>query len=245
VQVSPWNPDPKSVCPARVNPVLCHPQERRVSLDGEWLLFLDPKDAGRNLDWHKSPYGVVESVQVPGCWQGQGKGHEGEDEIWDFRLKARTFRATYCGTAWYCRHFRPPEAWRGGRIWLNFGGVRPAAEVWVNGQELGSHCAPFVPFAFDVTDAVSFERENLLVVRVHEANRWLGLSLNWQGNWSGLFRSVELSATGNAWLERFWVYPDADSGKLRVQALIQGAKGSGTPLQLQVGAAPVGGKSVA
>jgi len=224
---------------------LRHPKERRVSLDGRWLFRLDPKDEGKKRGWYKSARAFKEQIAVPGCWQGQGFGHDGDDEIWDFRLRARTYRATYCGTGWYCKQFLPPEEWQGQRIWLNFGAVRPAAEVWLNGRRIGSHCAPFVPFAFDVTGLVSFTKENVLVVRVHEENRWLGLSMNWQGNWSGLYRSVELTATGDLHLERLWLYPDVDSGRLRVQAGVQGSGKSREPLRLRVSVKPLRGPLVA
>jgi len=236
-----WQADANERAPVRVNPVLTHPVERRRSLDGGWSFRLDPQDEGVRHGWFDGPARLIERVTVPGCWQGQGFGHDGEDYIWDFRMRARTFRATYKGTAWYGKTFRAPARRKDDRLWVNFGGVHPSAEVWLNGTRLGAHSAPFVPFGFDVTDLVC-GGENFLAVRVHEACRWLGLSLNWQGNWSGLYRGVELTTTGPAWIERLWLRPDVRSGVLRVLGEVRGAGGSMT---LSVAATPPGGKRAA
>ena len=188
----------KKIVPVRVNPVLNHPEERRLSLDGQWRLRLDPEDKGLRERWCEQPGAITESVTVPGCWQGQGHGDDSEDMIWDFGLEARVFRATYKGTGWYTRSFAAPNEWQGERIQLSFGGVHPSAEVWLNGTRLGENDMPFVPFGFDVTDLLDYSAENVVIVRVHEKNREFGMAFNWQGNWSGLYRGVELTATAPA-----------------------------------------------
>ena len=168
-------------CPVRVNPVAAHDAEVRKSLDGKWEFALDPQNSGTDEGWMEGRGPFEHKVKVPGCWQGQGIGHEGTEEVWDFRLQTRTLRATYEGTGWYRTSFTLPSRWRGKRIWLNFGGVNPSAEVWLNGRFVGSHSAPFVPFAYDITDLVEHGGRNTLVVRIHELNRWLGFAYNWQG----------------------------------------------------------------
>ncbi len=143
-----------SLLPARVNPLLRHDAERRVSLDGAWQFALDPEDRGRAERWFSHSDRLRQTIQVPGSWQGQGFGDDGTELIWDFQLRARTLRATYTGTGWYARTFRVPATWEGQRLWLNFGGVHPSAEIWLNGEPVGEHDLPFVPFAFDITPLV-------------------------------------------------------------------------------------------
>ena len=210
------------LAPARVNPVVQHPHEQRVSLGGEWRFRLDPDDRGVAEGWHGAPESMAERIQVPGCWQGQGFGGDGTDRVRDFNLEARVFRATYKGTGWYARQFVVPREWEGRRIWMNFGGVHPGAEVWVNGERVGENGMPFVPFAFDITSLVRRSGSNDVVVRVHERNREYGLAFDWQGNWSGLYRGVDLTATGPAWFERCAVLADAEARSLRVRAVIGG-----------------------
>ena len=238
-----WNPDPRERSPVRVNPVLRHAEERVLSLDGRWLFRLDPDERGRTQAWFKDPRALTETIRVPGCWQGHGFGHDGTDTPWDFRLPARVFRATYEGTAWYGKTFRVPQHWKGSRIWLNFGGIHPAAELWLNGKRLGAHCGPFAPFAFDATSHVRFGAENCLAVRVHEQNRWLGLAYNWAGHWSGLYRGVEVTATGRSFIERLWIHPDVDRRRLACRVEIGGP--ARHPLLLTLTAGPVGGAPTA
>ncbi len=213
--------------PARVNPVVTCPGERRLSLDGPWCFALDPEDRGLAQRWFAHPEVLTDTVQVPGSWQGQGFGGDGEETVQDFRLRARTYRATYTGTGWYARLLAVPEEeeWTGSRLWLNFGGAHPSAQVWLNGQPIGENDLPYVPFAFEVTDLLRPGAQNDLVIRVHEHNRHLGFSYNWQGNWSGLYRSVELTATGPAHLKRLWLWPQPERELLVVRAQLGGDSG--------------------
>ena len=212
--------------PVSVNPPLLHPQEHRLKLDGTWAFRLDPDDTGLSEEWFDS-HPFSEQIQVPGTWQGQGFGTDAPEAVWDFQLEARIYRATYSGTAWYARSFELPDGWSDGRTWINFGGAHPSADVWLNGARLGSNNAPFVPFAFEITDRVAATGENVLVVRVHEENRDLGLAYSWQGNWSGLYRSVELTATGTTALDRFWLHADVDAELMRMRVRLDGTTSSG------------------
>jgi hypothetical protein len=228
-----------TITPARVNPVLLAPDERRFSLDGSWRFRLDPQDHGLAAHWPAHPEILTEDILVPGCWQGQGFGGDGEEMVQDFRLRARLLRATYTGTGWYARALTVPDAWAGARLWLNFGGAHPSAQVWLNGRFAGENDLPYVPFALEITDLVRPGAQNDLVVRVHERNRHLGFSYNWQGNWSGLYRGVELTATGPAYLDRLWLWPQPEQENLALRARLGGDAGS-APLVLRLSLSPWG-----
>ena len=226
-------------CPVRVNPLLRHPSERRESLEGSWQFRLDPDDEGVSDRWFQSPENFKESVQVPGCWQGQGHGDDSRDMVWDFRLEARVFQATYKGTGWYGRSFEVPASWDESRVWLNFGGAHPSAEVWLNGVRLGENDLPFVPFGFEVTDLARRDRPNWLAIRVHEKHREFGFAYSWQGNWSGLYRSVELTASGGSFIETCDILADVDSESLRFKVKIDDAAET-SALAIRIAARPVG-----
>ncbi|MBI3920967.1 MAG: hypothetical protein HY318_06055, partial [Armatimonadetes bacterium] len=210
-----------------------------MRLDGAWQFRLDPEDRGLADRWFETPGALGDRIEVPGCWQGQGFGHEGKDTVWDFRLEARTFRATYTGTGWYGKSFLIPQEWQERRVWLSFGGAHPSAEVWLNGHRLGANNLPFVPFGFEVTEGLRREEENWLVVRVHEENRLLGLAFNWQGNWSGLYRGVELVATGPSFVRQVSFVPEAETGSLRCRFSCGGVQASrSAKLRISVRALP-------
>ena len=222
--------------PVTVNPVIKNDAEIRESLSGSWKFRLDPDEKGLNEKWHDKPALFTGEVTVPGSWQGQGIGSDKEDLLWDFNIYARIYKATYTGTGWYGKAFRLSDKWRGKRIWLNFGGSFPTTEVWVNGIKTGSHRLPFVPFGFELTDLVKFGEENFIAVRISEADRIYGLSFTYCGNWSGLYRDVELTATGSCYMESFIVYPDADKRELTFKIKTGGHGGSPVSAEVTYGA---------
>lgn len=63
--------------------------------------------------------------------------------------------AHWLENARYRRTFTVPEEWLGQRIVLHFGAVHHAASVFVDGTPLGTHVGGYVPFEFDITDALS------------------------------------------------------------------------------------------
>ena len=118
-------------------------------LDGQWWLAPDPDNVGRTQRWFESgPVPGAQPAAVPGIIQ-------------------MTF-PRYHGVAWYWHRFAwdtiPDET---SRAELHFlGGVDYLADVWLNGQFLGSHEGGECPFDLDATAALQPDSENLLVVRV-------------------------------------------------------------------------------
>ena len=67
---------------------------------------------------------------------------------------------------WYRKEFKAARPAKGKRTFLVFESVDWKAEVWLNGQKLGTHSVYFEPFKFDVTDVLSKSGKNTLAVRV-------------------------------------------------------------------------------
>lgn len=223
-----------TMTPVRVNPVLHHPDELRLKLSGEWKFRLDPDEQGIKKRWFGSPGALNQKIKVPGSWQGQGFGSDKEETVWDFRLNARTFRAYYHGTGWYGRFFMAPEKWKNKRLWLLFGGAHPTAEVWVNGRKAGENHVPMAPFGFEITDMAQAGKKNALVVRISEEDRIYGFSWNFQGYWSGLYRDVELLATGDSSLKHCRFYPDLDRKCVDIHARADNLKKTAEDTRLLV-----------
>jgi beta-glucuronidase len=114
-------------------------------LSGVWGIRFDPEDAGRAAGWSA---GVPDPtpIAVPGSWNDQLVGVR--DEL---------------GPAWYERRFAAPPV-DGYELALRFGSVNYIAEVWLNGEPLGSHEGGHLPFAFPVPRLRDVG--NVLVVRV-------------------------------------------------------------------------------
>ncbi len=75
----------------------------------------------------------------------------------------------YTGYGWYRRHLIAPDAWNQKRVFLEFDGVFQVAEVFVNGQLVGSHRGGYTGFSFDITESLR-HGDNVLAVRVD--NSW-------------------------------------------------------------------------
>ena len=133
-----------------------------ISLDGSgWkLIGLEPGEGEkRGIPLRTSP--IVESVpiSVPNDVQlaiglkdplGQGP------EIWNINKREW----------WYLRTFSAPPVRTAQQARLVFDGVDYFADVWLNGEKLGSHEGAYTRFAFDVTKHLRAKGDNDLAVRV-------------------------------------------------------------------------------
>ena len=71
-------------------------------------------------------------------------------------------------TYWFRTQFRlEREAYAGKKIWLQADGMNYRAEIWLNGNLVGSTAGMFLQRVIDITDKVSFDRENTLAVKVY------------------------------------------------------------------------------
>ena len=54
----------------------------------------------------------------------------------------------------YVRYFSVPEEWQGKRVFIRFDGAAHQAEVYCNGQLLGSHHCGYTAFCLELTDSL-------------------------------------------------------------------------------------------
>lgn len=74
------------------------------------------------------------------------------------------------GVGWYRRRVNLEPRWTDRRVFLHFEGANQVVDVFVNGHRAGHHEGGYTAFAFDVTDLVRFDRENVLAVRVDNSH---------------------------------------------------------------------------
>lgn len=72
--------------------------------------------------------------------------------------------ADHVGNMLYTRTVLVTEEMLNGRLFLRFASVTHQAQVWLNGVCLGSHKGGFLPFAFEITQAVRVGKNDLAVV---------------------------------------------------------------------------------
>jgi len=113
---------------------------------------------------------------------------------------ARDIRELSTGITWYRKRFTLPAGAERGKAFLEFEGVRQAAEVWVNGRSviLSEHGA--MAFGADITPML-VPGENLVAVRVDNDWRYkeraTGSGFQWNDrnfnvNYGGITRNVRL-----------------------------------------------------
>ncbi len=118
----------------------------KFDLDGIWNLARENK----NIDYTQG-FTAEKLVAVPASYNDQFVEEE--------------FRAWMNGI-WYSKTFFMPSMLKNERIVLRFGSVNYRCTVYLNGKYLGDHETGYLPFEFDITDAVKFSEENLLCARV-------------------------------------------------------------------------------
>lgn len=174
------------------------PNRNTTSLNGKWMVILDPTDIG---DWkqvwqEKKPQkktGFVEysfdggpELQVPGDFNSQ------------------MCELTYFeGSVWYKKQFKYTVA-RGKRLFLHFGAVNYLADIYLNGEKIGSHEGGYTPFQFEITDKVK-NGGNTIIVKVNnqrKENGLPGVGFDWF-NYGGITRDVDLIETDNTYIEDY------------------------------------------
>ena len=123
-------------------PVLTpRPLAAPLELGGTWK-FSPSAPAGFEKDAAHDDWA---DIQVPGEWVMQG-----------FKVQPNTPAA-------YFRTFTLSSKPAGQRFKLRFSAVYSLCRVWLNGIEVGGHEGGFVPFEFDVTDAIKAGPNSLAV----------------------------------------------------------------------------------
>lgn len=104
---------------------------------------------------------------------------------------------------WYKRSLPEeirPEA--GSRWLLHFGAVDQCAVVYVNGKKQGKHVGGYLPFSFDVTDALQEER-NILTIKVKDYSDTYYYSRGKQKlENGGMFYTAQSGIWQTVWMEK-------------------------------------------
>lgn len=118
-------------------------------------------------------------ISLPHSWNGL----DGQDGGGDY----------YRGTGWYVKDLYFDSGDRKKQIYLRFGASNYVTEVYLNNQLVGTHVGGYTAFAFDITSAIDFGKQNQLAVKVSNAAGFplapISADFTFFG---GLIRNVEL-----------------------------------------------------
>lgn len=197
------------------------------SLSGTWKFHWVKSPAERPVDFYKESYEVSswDEIPVPYNWEVLGYGipiyvnHKYEfadprtpiTEVefnGDFP-KQPQIPVEYNPVGSYRRDFTVPPNWDGRRIFVQFGAVKAAFYLWVNGQYVGYSQGSKTPAEWEITKYLKKGR-NMIAAEVY---RWCdGSYLECQDFWriSGIERDVFLYSTPQTRIQDFFVRTDLD-----------------------------------
>jgi beta-galactosidase len=109
------------------------------------------------------------------------------------------FPATSIG--WYRKHFSIPKSDSGHQFEIQFDGIFRDANIWLNGFYLGNNKSGYIGAAFNISDYINYDRDNVLVVRV-DATQYEG----WFYEGAGIYRHVWLNQYNNIHIPENGIY---------------------------------------
>ncbi|KAK9596723.1 hypothetical protein V6Z92_003187 [Aspergillus fumigatus] len=100
------------------------------------------------------PFGqaLTNEVLIPSCLESALSGIQGNHTLY----------------SWLSTTFTIPKGWEHQNVLLNFGAVDYEATVFVNGKQAGFNRGGYFSFTLDITQFVSFDGTNELLVFVHD-----------------------------------------------------------------------------
>ncbi|WPR76173.1 glycoside hydrolase family 2 protein [Algoriphagus sp. NG3] len=171
-----------------------------TSLNGEWKGIIDPTGTGEYLqlwtekkpvkktDFYEYSFEEAPVLNVPGDFNSQ------MNELTYFE-----------GTVWHKKEFSYSLS-EGKRLFLHFGAVNYLADVYLNGEKIGTHEGGFTPFQFEITDKIK-DGDNALIVKVNNNRKGNGLpgyGYDWF-NYGGITRDVDLIETDDIFIEDYFI----------------------------------------
>ena len=198
----------------RVGVVSNPAKDYSICLNGEWLFNYTKMPEEKIGDFYAldyKPSGWV-TMPVPGNWEMNGYGVPVYVNVAnEFKSNPPYAPTTYNPVGRYIYKFEVPAAWEGRNIYINFGAVKSAFYLWINGHFVGYSEDSKTPAEFDITPYVNCNEPILLAV---EAYRFCdGSYLEAQDYWrmSGITRDVVIYSKPKLNLFDYFVKAGLDS----------------------------------
>jgi len=188
-----------------------------LNLNGEWQFEID-KNADGESRGLVSGKDLNSKIIVPFCAEsklsGIGSGNE-----------------TVMKNVWYRRSFNLPQAMKGKRVLLHFGGVDYKTWVYINGRFVGSHIGESAEFSFDITPFLKNEANEVVVQVFDDTASGLqptGKQAHHKSEGcvytrtTGIWQTVWLEAVGSSYVDNFSIVADPDRSRVVIEASVTG-----------------------
>ncbi|MHB1688357.1 MAG: beta-glucuronidase [Ignavibacteriaceae bacterium] len=121
------------------------------NLSGLWKFSADQNKIGEKEKWFEGFDSNIE-IAIPGSWN---------EQLEELGL------LYYTGDAWHQTEFFLHDEMKKKKIILRIGSADYNSKVWVNNKYIGENNFGFLPFEFNISNAVEFGKENKVVVLVN------------------------------------------------------------------------------
>lgn len=192
-----WSNPMKGSSPASINRMGSSSSEifdgnwlfARYGLQGDGTLLEEPSDLQRTI----LDDSAWRNLDLPHDWAIEGP--------FRIELRGETGKLPYQGIGWYRKHFTVPASDKGKQLFIDFDGAMAYAQVWLNGQYVGTWPYGYSSFRLDLTPYVQFGKENVIAVRLDTEK--------WQSRWysgAGIYRHVWLVKTDPVHIAHWGTY---------------------------------------
>jgi hypothetical protein len=182
-----------------------------------------------------------QTIPLSGGWDFQRDG--AKPEAWKSVAVPSTFQEhegnNFHGVGWYRREVPAFNA-SGRRVLLHFEAAATVAEVWWDGQKLGTHLGGWTPFRFDVTDLIRRSapgQRHEVRVRLDEkvGHNTQGFLPIIEPHWGGLWQDVQLVLVPETYLNDLQLLArgNPQTARLELEAPLAGTVPKG-PIQVLI-----------
>jgi beta-galactosidase len=174
--------------------------ENTLSFDGNWLFSRFGLQAdGTTL---AEPAGIEKPETDDTQWRKLDLPHDWAIEgPFRIELAGETGKLPYQGIGWYRKHFSIPAEDAGKQVFIDFDGAMAYAQVWLNGEYIGTWPYGYSSFRMDLTPYLKFGQNNIIAVRLDTES--------WESRWypgAGIYRHVWLVKTNNVHVAHWGTY---------------------------------------
>jgi len=177
------------------------------SLNGDWMFHWSENPASRPENFYEEAFDRSQwtTIPVPSNWELQGYDipiYVNQPYEWTKNPNPPFVPKTYNPVGSYYREFELPEDWNEKNILVQFGAVKSAFYLYVNGQKVGYSQGSKLPAEFDITKYIRHGKNSIAA----EVYRWSdGSYLECQDFWriSGIERDVFLMARSPMMVQDF------------------------------------------
>jgi Beta-galactosidase/beta-glucuronidase len=160
----------------------------KYNFNSQWLLQIGDIQGAEKANFNDNDW---EKIALPHAFN--------EDESFKVNIKNMTDTIS-----WYRKHFKLPKTAKGKKVFIEFEGVRHAADVYLNGKHIALHENGVMAFGIDLTPYLNFGSENVIALRIDNDWRYKERStgsgfqwndINFNANYGGIPKNVWLHIT--------------------------------------------------